>query len=151
MHDNLPSEWPSERIRNRLKSRGIRCFANDCVAAALLPGELDALENELTTKLEGVLDALLIDRDQDHNTLESARRIARMYLREVFAGRYQRMPSIAAFPNVRQLDELYVLGPIDVRSACAHHFCPIEGKLWCGVIPAGKVIGISKFARIADR
>ena len=149
MHDKLDFAV-SDLISKRLKERGVRCFANDCIADHIEPGELDQLEDELTTKMEGVLDSLLIDREEDHNTRGTARRMARMYLREVFSGRYQRAPRLKDFPNVKKLDELYVLGPIAVRSACAHHLCPIEGNLWCGVVPSDKVIGISKFARIAD-
>ena len=88
----------------------------------------------------------------DHNTRETARRVARMYLNEVFRGRYTAMPPITEFPNVEQLNELMIVGPITVRSACSHHLCPIIGKLWIGVLPNehSNLIGLSKYARLAD-
>jgi GTP cyclohydrolase I len=73
-----------------------------------------------------------------------------MYCREIFWGRFSPRPKITEFPNAKNLDEIYTLGPIQVRSACSHHFCPIMGKLWVGVIPSDKVIGISKFVRLSD-
>jgi GTP cyclohydrolase I len=75
--------------------------------------------------------------------------MAKMYLREVFAGRYEQFPKLTDFPNHKKLDELYAVGPITVRSACSHHLCPIEGELWIGVVPGARVIGLSKFSRIA--
>jgi GTP cyclohydrolase IA len=97
-----------------------------------------------------ILGALRIDTDNDHNTKETAQRVAKMYCREVFWGRFSPRPKITEFPNAKNLDQIYTLGPIQVRSACSHHFCPIMGKVWVGVIPSQKVIGISKFVRLAD-
>jgi GTP cyclohydrolase I len=96
-----------------------------------------------------MLRALIIDVEGDHNTNGTARRIAKMYVDEVFAGRYQPCPETTDFPNAKGLDEVYTLGPISVSSACSHHFAPIVGRLWVGVIPGDRVIGISKFARLA--
>lgn len=141
----------SDTIRARLQREGVKLFANASIGQHLRDGELDKLQIELTGKVQSVLDALLIDTTIDHNTAGTAARIAKMYLREVFAGRYQEPPTLTDFPNVSKLDEIYTVGPISVRSACSHHFCPIEGHLWCGIIPnaKGKVIGLSKFSRIA--
>jgi GTP cyclohydrolase IA len=75
--------------------------------------------------------------------------VARMYLREVFAGRYEEPPRLTDFPNGKRLDELYAVGPCEIRSACSHHLCPVEGQLWCGVIPSKRIIGLSKFSRLA--
>jgi GTP cyclohydrolase I len=73
-----------------------------------------------------------------------------MYLREVFKGRYNHQPKVASFPNVKQLDEIYTVGPISVRSACSHHLVPIMGNCWIGIKPGERVIGLSKFTRVAD-
>jgi GTP cyclohydrolase I len=97
-----------------------------------------------------ILNALHIDTNNDHNTKETAKRVAKMYCREVFWGRFSPRPKITEFPNAKNLDQIYTLGPIQVRSACSHHFCPIMGKVWVGVIPSQKVIGISKFVRLSD-
>lgn len=97
-----------------------------------------------------MLKSLVIDIDNDHNTEETAERVARMYLQEVFKGRYLPQPKVASFPNVKDLDEIYTVGPISVRSACSHHLVPIMGNCWIGIKPGERVIGISKFSRIAD-
>lgn len=142
----------SQRIRTRLQAAGQRFHANDNIAAFIEAGELDALLEELAGKMQGVLDTLVIDTSDDHNTRDTARRMARMYLREVFAGRYQAAPAITEFPNASRLNELMIVGPITVRSACSHHFVPVIGRLWIGVLPNENtnVIGLSKYARLAE-
>ena len=142
----------SQQIRARLQAAGQRFNANDNIAAFIEDGEMDALLEEVTDKMQGVLDALVIDTSGDHNTHDTARRMARMYLREVFAGRYQKAPAITEFPNASRLNELMIVGPITVRSACSHHFVPIMGRLWIGVLPNENtnVIGLSKYARLAE-
>jgi GTP cyclohydrolase I len=92
----------------------------------------------------------VIDIDNDHNTQETAKRVAKMYIREVFKGRYQPVPSFKTFPNVKALDELYTTGPITIRSACSHHLVPIVGKCWIGVIPKDRLFGLSKFNRVVE-
>jgi hypothetical protein len=103
-------------------------------------------------KVQELLRALVIDTDSDHNTQETAKRVAKMYLEEVFRGRYVPMPEVTEFPNVERLNELMIVGPITVRSACSHHMCPIFGKVWIGILPNehSNLIGLSKYARIAD-
>ncbi|ODV42188.1 GTP cyclohydrolase [Cupriavidus sp. UYMMa02A] len=142
----------SDRIRSRLLAARERFHANDNIARYIEPGELDALQEEVQARLEDVLRALVIDVDQDHNTQETARRVAKMYLKEIFAGRYAKPPPVTEFPNVEQLSELMIVGPIRVRSACSHHLCPIIGKLWVGVMPNqhSNLIGLSKYARLAE-
>jgi GTP cyclohydrolase I len=142
----------SERIRYRLVSAGRRYHANDNIADFLRDGELAELKTEVQTKMEEVLRALVIDTDSDHNTQDTAKRVAKMYLEEVFAGRYRKMPSVTEFPNAERLNELMIVGPITVRSACSHHMCPIFGKVWIGILPNehSNLIGLSKYARIAD-
>jgi GTP cyclohydrolase I len=94
----------------------------------------------------------VIDIESDHNTLETGRRVAKMYLNEVFRGRYTHAPPVTEFPNAENLHELMIVGPITVRSACSHHFCPIMGRVWIGVMPNehSNLIGLSKYSRLAD-
>jgi GTP cyclohydrolase IA len=142
----------SERIRARLKAAQQRFHANDNISAFIEPGELEALLDEVEGQLQGVLRSLVIDTESDHNTQETARRVAKMYLQEVFRGRYVPQPEVTEFPNVEHLNELMIVGPITVRSACSHHLCPIIGKLWIGVMPNehSALIGLSKYARLAE-
>ena len=142
----------SERIRYRLMSAGCRHHANDNIAAFIADGELDELQTEVQTKLQEVLRAMVIDTDSDHNTQETAKRVAKMYLREIFKGRYAAAPAVTEFPNVTRLNELMIVGPITVRSACSHHLCPIMGRVWIGLLPNehSNLIGLSKYARLTD-
>ncbi len=142
----------SERIRYRVVSAGRRYHANDNIAAFVREGELVELKAEVQSKLQEVLQALVIDTDNDHNTQETAKRVARMYIDEVFRGRYVPMPTVTEFPNAERLNELMIVGPITVRSACSHHMCPIFGKVWIGILPNehSNLIGLSKYTRIAD-
>lgn len=142
----------SERIRRRIAASGRRFHANDNIADFIEPGELDELLDEVTASMKGVLESLVIDVENDHNTQSSARRVARMYINEVFRGRYHQPPSITEFPNAASLNELMIVGPVTVRSACSHHLVPIMGRLWVGVMPNqhSNLIGLSKYARLAD-
>ena len=140
----------SAQISARLKSAGVSFLANDNIADFILPGELQALEAEVGNRVRDLLRSLVIDIENDHNTEETAERVARMYLHEVFKGRYHQQPKVASFPNVKQLDEIYTVGPITVRSACSHHLVPIMGNCWIGIKPGARVIGLSKFTRVAD-
>ena len=142
----------SVRIRERLQAARRRFNANDNIADFIEPGELEKLLDEVTAKMEGVLDSMVIDTARDHNTANTARRVAKMYVNEVFKGRYVKPPEITEFPNAERLNELMIVGPITVRSACSHHFCPVIGKLWIGVMPNERtnVIGLSKYARLAE-
>ncbi len=140
----------SDRIRDRLLSHGVSFFANDNVSEYIQPGELDELEDEVRHRFKELLKTLIIDIDNDHNTNETADRVARMYIHEIFKGRYHKQPKVTSFPNVKNLDEIYTVGPITVRSACSHHFVPIMGSCWIGIKPGSRVIGLSKFARVAD-
>lgn len=142
----------SVKIRERLLAARKRFNANDNIAEFIEPGELEGLLDEVEEKMKGVLSSLVIDVDRDHNTDTTARRVAKMYLNEVFQGRYVAGPSITEFPNAEHLNELMIVGPITVRSACSHHFCPVIGKIWIGVLPNEhtNVIGLSKYARLAE-
>jgi GTP cyclohydrolase IA len=142
----------SVKIRQRVKAAKKRFHANDNIAEFIEPGELAKLLDEVETKMQGVLESLVIDTENDHNTSNTARRVAKMYLNEVFKGRYVEGPSVTEFPNAEHLNELMIVGPITVRSACSHHFCPVIGKVWIGVMPNEhtNVIGLSKYARMAE-
>jgi len=152
---NVPADGlspVSARIRARIQKAGVRFHANDNIAAYIEPGEHDALLEEVAVKLKGVLTSLVIDVDNDHNTQDTARRVAKMYLNEVFRGRFWPAPAVTEFPNASSLNELMIVGPVTIRSACSHHFCPIMGQLWIGVMPNqhSNLIGLSKYARLAD-
>lgn len=123
-------------------------FANDHLD--LSPEQIEAMLPAVESACQGLLSSLLIDTSNDHNSKETAKRMAKMYLKEVFHGRYSAMPKITAFPNAKALDEIYTVGPISIRSACSHHFAPILGEVWIGIIPGDQVIGLSKFARLTD-
>jgi GTP cyclohydrolase I len=142
----------SERIRYRLVRADQRYHANDNIAEFVRDGELEELKSEVQAKMDELLRALVIDTESDHNTADTAKRVAKMYLDEVFSGRYRKMPSVTEFPNAERLNELMIVGPIAVRSACSHHLCPIFGKVWIGILPNehSNLIGLSKYARIAD-
>jgi GTP cyclohydrolase I len=150
--EDLATLSASERIRYRLVTADRRYHANDNISAFVREGELEELKAEVQAKMQEVLQALVIDTESDHNTHETAKRVAKMYIDEVFRGRFQPMPSVTEFPNVERLNELMIVGPITVRSACSHHMCPIFGKIWIGILPNehSNLIGLSKYARIAD-
>src|SRR5215471_18703766 len=142
----------SRRIRARLQAKKQRFHANDNISAFIEPGELDELTREVCEKVTAMLESLVIDVENDHNTRETARRVAKMYVTEVFKGRYLPLPRVTEFPNAEHLNELMIMGPITVRSACSHHFCPIMGRLWIGVMPNkdSDLIGLSKYSRLTD-
>jgi len=150
--DELARMTASERIRYRLVGADCRYHANDNIAGFIEDGELDELQAEVAAKMQGVLESLVIDTASDHNTGDTARRVAKMFVHEVFRGRYVPMPAVTEFPNAERLNELMIVGPVTVRSACSHHLCPILGKVWIGVLPNehSNLIGLSKYARICD-
>lgn len=142
----------SQRVRERLHAADTRFHANDNIADYLEEGDLEAIEGEVAARAQEMLRALVIDVDNDHNTRETGRRLAKMFMRELFAGRYQQAPAVTEFPNAERLEELMIVGPLRVRSACSHHLCPIMGRVWIGVLPDAdsNLIGLSKYARLID-
>lgn len=142
----------SQAIRQRLIAAGERFHANDNIAPFLREGELSILQAEVATHIENALRALVVDVDNDHNTRDTARRVAKMFVCEVFAGRYEPPPPLTEFPNVGQLGELMVIGPLRLRSACSHHLCPIMGHAWIGVLPSpqSSLPGLSKYSRLLN-
>ena len=147
--DGLPI---SVVIRRRIEAQNARFHANDNIAAFIRPGELEGLVDEVAQKMEAVLESLVIDTKSDHNTKNTSRRVAKMYVQEVFNGRYTEQPVLTKFPNVSRLNELMIIGPITVRSACSHHLCPIMGRIWIGVLPSknSALIGLSKYSRLTE-
>ncbi len=147
-----PTSPVSERIREKIRRSKRRFNANDNISDFLEPGDLDALIDEVSGKMQAVLESLIIDTSNDHNTHDTARRVAKMYLTEVFRGRYMAAPSVTEFPNASSLNELMIVGPITVRSACSHHLCPIMGRIWVGIMPNehSNLIGLSKYSRLAE-
>jgi GTP cyclohydrolase I len=139
-------------IRRRIEAQKARFHANDNIAAFIKDGELEGLVEEVAQKMQAVLESLVIDTVNDHNTQNTCRRVAKMYVQEVFNGRYVEQPALTKFPNISRLNELMIIGPITVRSACSHHLCPIMGRIWIGVLPSkdSALIGLSKYSRLTE-
>lgn len=123
-------------------------FANDNKVKTTK--ELSAMEDKVASAIGEALRALEIDVSSDHNTKDTARRIAKMWIHEKFKGRYQAPPKITVFPNARNIDQLMTVGPINLKSTCSHHFVDFIGKCWIGILPHDNLIGLSKYARIVD-
>ena len=140
----------SDKIKKKLEKTNTKFFCNDNISDHLNDGDMDKLVSEVASKMQGVLESLVIDTANDHNTHDTARRVAKMLVLETFSGRYLPKPKITAFPNVTEYDQVYVTGPITIRSTCAHHFQSIKGKCYVGVFPGRNVIGLSKFNRLVD-
>ena len=142
----------SEIIKGRLKNNNVRYWANDNIAKFIILEEHDMLIDELTEKFEGVLDTLLIDRETDPNSKGTARRLAKMYINETLSGRYTQPPAVTAFPN-DNADTRYggmIVVRSEILSMCSHHHQPVKGVAYIGLIPSVKVIGLSKYTRIAQ-
>ena len=140
----------SDELRKRMKTIKHKHFANDTIYTYLDVGDLQEIENEVTDAFQGVLKALVINTDDDHNSKDTARRVAKMFVHEIFRGRYYPPPEVTAFPNAKKYDQIYMSGPMSINSTCAHHFQPITGKAYVGIFPGDKVIGLSKFNRMVD-
>jgi len=116
----------------------------------LTDDELAVMEDRVADSLHDALSSLQIDTANDHNTKDTAKRIAKMWVREKFRGRYAAAPAITVFPNVQNIDQLMTIGPIRLKSTCSHHFVDFVGQCWIGILPDDKLIGLSKYARIVD-
>jgi GTP cyclohydrolase I len=141
----------SEEIKARLVQAKQRYWAGDNISAVLQEGDKEALINEATTAFESVLDALVIDRYQDPNSKGTAHRLAKMYYNEIMAGRYEPAPSATAFPN--DSDDRYegmLVVRSELKSMCSHHHQPVTGVAYIGIIAADKLIGLSKYTRLAQ-
>ena len=140
----------SDELRKRMTTIKHKHFANDTIFAYLDPGDVNLIEDEVTEAFEGVLKALVINTTDDHNSQDTARRVAKMFVHEIFRGRYYPPPEVTSFPNAKEYDQIYVSGPMSINSTCAHHFQPITGQAYVGVFPGKRVVGLSKFNRIVD-
>ena len=141
----------SEEIIQRLQDSGDRYWAGDNISKHLQPGDKDALIEELTPKFEEVLDSLVIDRYNDPNSMDTGRRLAKMYINELMSGRYNPMPNATAFPN--HVEDGYkgmLVVRSEIKSMCSHHHQPVSGVAYIGIIAAETLIGLSKYTRIAQ-
>lgn len=141
----------SESIRNNLRANNKRFWAGDNIAEFITDETKEALIDEATKAFEEVLDVLLIDREEDPNSQGTARRLAKMYFNEIMAGRYEPAPDATAFPN--EIEEGYkgmLVVRSELRSMCSHHHQPVKGVAYIGIIAANKLIGLSKYTRIAQ-
>lgn len=141
----------SELVCERIKNNNARYWAGDNISAFINEDEKDQLVNELTEKFEAVLDSLIIDRFNDPNSKGTARRLAKMYIFEIMSGRYETQPDATAFPN--DGEDAYtgmLVVRSELKSMCSHHHQPVNGVAYIGIIPNGKVIGLSKYTRIAQ-
>lgn len=141
----------SKRIKQRIEDAGGRYWAGDNISEYIKEGELTELIDELTVKFEDVLDGLVIDRKNDPNSMDTGRRLAKMYIKELMQGRYFPMPDATAFPN--HTNEPYtgmLVVRSELKSMCSHHHQPVTGVAYIGVIAADTLIGLSKYTRIAQ-
>ena len=141
----------SEEIIKKCKEAGIRYWAGDNISEVLQDGDKEALIEELTPKFEAVLDGLIIDRFNDPNSMDTGRRLAKMYINEVMSGRYNPIPNATAFPN--HVDDGYqgmLVVRSEIKSMCSHHHQPVSGVAYIGIIAANTLIGLSKYTRIAQ-
>ena len=148
--NNKPIHCCSDELVKRMTTIKHKHYANDTIFAYLDPGDVNHIEDEVAEAFQGVLKALVINTKDDHNTKETARRVAKMFVHELFRGRYYPPPEVTSFPNAKEYDQLYITGPITINSTCAHHFQPITGQAYIGIFPGKKVIGLSKFNRVVD-
>jgi GTP cyclohydrolase I len=141
----------SNAIRARMKRDGKRFWAGDNISEFIAPSDKEHLINEATEAFETVLDRLLIDRENDPNSQGTARRLAKMYFNEIMAGRYDLAPDATAFPNdsADRYEGMLVVRS-ELRSMCSHHHQPVSGVAYIGIIAANKLIGLSKYTRIAQ-
>jgi GTP cyclohydrolase I len=141
----------SEQLRNNLKANNKRFWAGDNISEYITPAGKEQLIDEATEAFEAVLDTLLIDRENDPNSHGTARRLAKMYFNEIMAGRYEPNPDATAFPNdsADRYEGMLVVRS-ELRSMCSHHHQPVAGVAYIGIIAAGKLIGLSKYTRIAQ-
>ena len=138
-------------LRDRMRREGKRFWAGDNISDYVEESFKEELINDATKAFESVLDALLIDRENDPNSKGTARRLAKMYFNEIMAGRYDPAPDATSFPN--EGEDAYtgmLVVRSELRSMCSHHHQPVNGVAYIGIIPNGKVIGLSKYTRIAQ-
>lgn len=156
MATTIPTSEPkppvSERIKEKLMNSGVRYWANDNIADFITEEEKSELIDELTTKFEGVIDSLVIDRFTDSNSLDTPRRLAKMYINEIMSGRYEPRPDATSFPN-HDVETRYggmIVVRAEITSMCSHHHQPVKGVAYIGILPSSRLIGLSKYIRLAQ-
>ena len=141
----------SEILLERIREQGLRFHASDNVAEVFEEGDREDLIDELAPKFDDILRTLLIDTDEDPNSMDTGRRLAKMYVNELMAGRYEPMPKVTAFPNVGESKyQGMLMARAELTSMCSHHHQPVRGIAYIGLIPTDNVIGLSKYARLAQ-
>ena len=141
----------TEKIKNRIKQDNGRYWSGDNISKYIEPGEHDEIIAELTKRFDAVLDDLVIDRETDPNSMGTGKRLAKMYINELMAGRYYPAPDATAFPNDSEdRYEGMLVVRSELRSVCSHHHQPVAGVAYIGIIAAQKLIGLSKYTRIAQ-
>ena len=141
----------SKKIKDKLKEAGKRFWAGDNISDYMEEGDKQALVDELAPKFEAVLDGLVIDIENDPNSHDTGRRLAKMYINELMAGRYEPMPNATAFPNdsIDRYEAMLVVRS-ELTSMCSHHHQIVRGVAYIGIIASEKLIGLSKYTRIAQ-
>ena len=141
----------SQKIKERLQDADKRFWAGDNISAFIQDGEMQHLEDEITESFTQALDSLVIDLENDPNSMDTPRRLAKMYLHEIMRGRYYPAPKATAFPNDgEQAYKGMLTVRSEIKSMCSDHHQPVAGVAYIGIIPNGKVIGLSKYTRIAQ-
>jgi GTP cyclohydrolase IA len=144
-------KYLADAIRFNMKRDKKRFWAGDNISDYLHEGDKERLIDEATAAFERVLDTLLIDRETDPNSQGTARRLAKMYYNEIMGGRYDPAPDATAFPNDSEdRYEGMLVVRSELRSMCSHHHQPVSGVAYIGIIAANKLIGLSKYTRIAQ-
>ena len=141
----------SEKIKQRLEDAGKRYWAGDNISEYIEPGEREELVAELHKRFDAVLDSLVIDRENDPNSHDTGKRLAKMYVNELLRGRYYPAPDATSFPN--EMEDRYegmLVVRSELRSVCSHHHQPVSGVAYIGIIAADRLIGLSKYTRIAQ-
>lgn len=141
----------SKVVTNRIKASGKRFFACDSVSDYISDEERDMLILELTGKFNSVLDSMIIDRENDPNSKETGKRLSKMFVNELFQGRFFPEPAATSFPNdeASPYDGMLVVRA-EIKSLCSHHWKDVNGTAYIGIIPGKNVIGLSKYIRIAQ-
>lgn len=156
MEENLlkdtwaPTSSISETLKKRIREAGKRFYAADNISEFIQEGEKEKLIEELTEKFNSVIDSLVIDRENDPNSQNTGRRLAKMYINEIMAGRYNEAPLVTTFPNEDGRYDQLIVVRCDIKSMCSHHHQPVTGVCYIGCLPGKRLIGLSKYTRIAQ-
>jgi GTP cyclohydrolase I len=139
----------SQVIAERVRDAGARFYAADNISEFIKEGEKEKLIGELTSKFDQVIDSLVIDRQNDPNSKNTGKRLAKMYVNEIMGGRYTVSPDVTTFPNEDGRYDQLIVVRCDIKSMCSHHHQPVSGVCYIGCLPGKRLIGLSKYSRIA--